>query len=91
MHFHDTYGAAVENAIASYERGISIFDASAGGVGGCPYAPGAAGNVATEDLALALTRSGAEVGLDLAKLSAASELLAAALGRRLRSSSPPCD
>ena len=84
MHFHDTYGTAVANALASYERGISVFDASAGGVGGCPFAPGASGNVATEDLAWALTRSGASVGLDLERVSAATDLLAAALGRPLR-------
>jgi hydroxymethylglutaryl-CoA lyase len=83
MHFHDTYGTAVANAIAAYERGISIFDASAGGVGGCPYAPGAAGNVATEDLCWALTRSGASIGLDLARVSAAADLLGKALGRPL--------
>ncbi len=85
MHFHDTYGTAVANALASYERGISIFDASVGGVGGCPFAPGAAGNVATEDLAWALTRSGASIGLDLERVSAASDLLASTLGRPLRS------
>ncbi|HEY6221108.1 MAG TPA: hydroxymethylglutaryl-CoA lyase, partial [Candidatus Eisenbacteria bacterium] len=85
MHFHDTYGTAVANALASYERGISVFDASAGGVGGCPFAPGASGNVATEDLAWALTRSGASVGLDLERVSAATDLLASALGRPLRS------
>ena len=85
MHFHDTYGTAVANALAAYERGISIFDASAGGVGGCPYAPGAAGNVATEDLCWALTRSGATVALDLDRVAAASDLLAKALGRPLRS------
>ncbi|HKW50282.1 MAG TPA: hydroxymethylglutaryl-CoA lyase, partial [Candidatus Eisenbacteria bacterium] len=85
MHFHDTYGTAVANALASYERGISIFDASAGGVGGCPFAPGASGNVATEDIAWALTRSGASIGLDLERVSAASDLLASALGRPLRS------
>jgi hydroxymethylglutaryl-CoA lyase len=85
MHFHDTYGAAVANALASYERGITVFDASAGGVGGCPYAPGASGNVATEDLALALTQSGATVGLDLDRLRAATDILSAALGRPLRS------
>ncbi len=85
MHFHDTYGTAVANALAAYERGISIFDASAGGVGGCPYAPGAAGNVATEDLCWALSRSGASVSLDLERVSAASDLLAKALGRPLRS------
>ena len=84
LHFHDTYGRAVANALAAYERGITTFDASVGGVGGCPYAPGAAGNVATEDLALAFQRSGAPLSLDLAKVSAASDLLASALGRRLR-------
>jgi len=85
MHFHDTYGTAVANALAAYDRGITIFDASAGGVGGCPYAPGAAGNIATEDLVWALTRSGASTGIDLSRLSAASDLLASALGRPLRS------
>jgi len=85
MHFHDTYGTAVANALAAYDRGISIFDASVGGVGGCPFAPGAAGNVATEDLYWALTRSGASIALDLERVSAASDLLASALGRPLRS------
>jgi hydroxymethylglutaryl-CoA lyase len=85
MHFHDTYGTAVANALAAYDRGITVFDASAGGVGGCPYAPGAAGNVATEDLVWALTRSGASTGIDLARVSVASDLLASALRRPLRS------
>lgn len=85
MHFHDTYGTAIANALAAYERGITIFDASAGGVGGCPYAPGASGNVATEDLLWALTRSGASVSLDPSKVRAASDVLASALGRPLRS------
>jgi hydroxymethylglutaryl-CoA lyase len=85
LHFHDTYGTGVANALAGYERGITTFDSSVGGVGGCPYAPGAAGNVATEDLAWALARSGATVALDLAKVSAASDVLASALGRPLRS------
>jgi hydroxymethylglutaryl-CoA lyase len=85
LHFHDTYGTGVANALAAYDRGITTFDASAGGVGGCPYAPGAAGNVATEDLAWALERSGATVALDLVKVRAASDLLASALGRPLRS------
>ena len=58
LHFHDTYGHAVENVIAGYKRGIEAFDASAGGLGGCPYAPGAAGNVATEAVVKAL-RAGA--------------------------------
>jgi len=85
MHFHDTYGTAVANALAAYDRGITIFDASAGGVGGCPYAPGAAGNVATEDLLWALERSGASSPIDLARVTRASDVLAAALGRPLRS------
>ena len=85
MHFHDTYGTAVANALAAWERGIETFDASAGGVGGCPFAPGAAGNIATEDLCWALTRSGATVGIDLERVATASDLLAAALGRPLRS------
>jgi hydroxymethylglutaryl-CoA lyase len=85
MHFHDTYGTAVANALAAYERGITVFDSSAGGVGGCPYAPGAAGNVATEDLVWALSRSGASTGIDLERVSAASDVLASALGRPLRS------
>jgi hydroxymethylglutaryl-CoA lyase len=84
MHFHDTYGTAIANALTAYERGIAIFDASAGGVGGCPYAPGAAGNVATEDLLWALTRSGASIGLDAERVAAASDLLSSALGRPLR-------
>jgi len=85
MHFHDTYGTAVANALAAYDRGITIFDASAGGVGGCPYAPGAAGNIATEDLLWALTRSGATSPIDLERVTAASDVLAEALGRPLRS------
>ena len=85
MHFHDTYGTAVANALAAYDRGITIFDASAGGVGGCPYAPGAAGNVATEDLLWALERSGASSPVELARVTKASDVLAAALGRPLRS------
>jgi hydroxymethylglutaryl-CoA lyase len=85
MHFHDTYGTAVANVLASYERGIAAFDASAGGVGGCPFAPGAAGNVATEDVIWALTRSGAKLSPDLDRVRAASDLLEAALGTPLRS------
>ena len=85
MHFHDTYGTAIANVFASYERGIAAFDSSAGGVGGCPFAPGAAGNVATEDVIWALTRSGATLAPDLDRVRAASDLLAAVLGRPLRS------
>jgi hydroxymethylglutaryl-CoA lyase len=85
MHFHDTYGTAIANVLASYERGVTAFDSSAGGLGGCPFAPGASGNVATEDVLWALTRSGASVVPDLDRVRAASDLLASALGRPLRS------
>ena len=85
MHFHDTYGTAIANVLASYERGIAAFDSSAGGVGGCPFAPGAAGNVATEDLIWALTRTGAKLAPDIDRVRAASDLLAGILDRPLRS------
>jgi len=78
MHFHDTYGTAIANVLASYERGIAVFDSSAGGVGGCPFAPGAAGNVATEDLISALARAGASLSPDLERVRAASALLSTA-------------
>ena len=86
LHFHDTYGMAVANALAAWEQyGVSGFDASAGGLGGCPYAPGAGGNVATEDLAFALQANGAEVNVDFAKLRAAAAGLEAHLGHPLNS------
>lgn len=81
MHFHDTYGHAVENALASWKLGIEAFDSSAGGIGGCPYAPGASGNVATEALIAALRAGGAEVPGDLEALAAARRIIAPALGR----------
>ena len=68
MHFHDTRGMAIANIVASLEMGIGIFDASAGGLGGCPYAPGASGNVATEDLVYLLDGLGIESGVDLRRL-----------------------
>lgn len=72
LHFHDTYGMAVANALAAYQDyGILIFDASSGGIGGCPYAPGASGNVALEDLAFAFEASGAKTGVDLQKIKTA--------------------
>ena len=75
MHFHDTYGRGVANVLASWARGIRTFDASVGGLGGCPYAPGATGNVATEAVVTALTAKGVPVGLDLNKLRLARGLL----------------
>ncbi len=86
LHFHDTYGMAVANALTAWhEYGISGFDSSAGGLGGCPYAPGASGNVATEDLAFALRASGAKIGLDIPKLIAAALGVARHLDHPLRS------
>lgn len=68
LHFHDTRGTALANVIAGLEAGIRIFDSSIGGMGGCPYAPGAAGNLATEDLVYMLNGMGYETGVDLGKL-----------------------
>jgi len=75
MHFHDTYGRGVENVLASWSYGITIFDSSAGGLGGCPFSPGATGNVATEALVKALEEKGGKAGVDLRKLSQARHLL----------------
>ena len=75
MHFHDTYGRGVENVLASWSQGIRIFDASVGGLGGCPYAPGATGNVATEAVIKALRGVGETVDVDLPGLSRARQLL----------------
>lgn len=80
-HFHDTYGTAISNVAAALELGYGAFDAAAAGLGGCPYAPGAAGNVATEDLVYFLERSGVTTGIDLTALSQASAALFDSLGR----------
>lgn len=74
LHFHDTRGTALANVLAGLEAGISIYDSSIGGMGGCPYAPGAAGNLATEDLAYMLEGMGIETGINLDKLIAAGEI-----------------
>ena len=76
MHFHDTRGTALANTLAALEMGISTFDASAGGLGGCPYAPGASGNLATEDLVYMLDGMGIETGVDLGRLVRASQIVA---------------
>ncbi len=73
-HFHDTRGMGVANTYAAVSAGIRHFDASVGGLGGCPFAPGATGNVATEDVALMLSQAGYETGIDLKKLVAAADL-----------------
>jgi isopropylmalate/homocitrate/citramalate synthase len=82
-HFHDTRGTALANVAAGLDAGIRCFDASAGGTGGCPYAPGAAGNLATEDLVYFLDASGWESGVALGGVLAAARFIADALGRPL--------
>ena len=81
MHFHDTYGQALANTLAALQAGISTFDASAGGLGGCPYARSATGNLATEDLVWMLHGLGIRTGVDLERLAATSAWLAGHLGR----------
>jgi hydroxymethylglutaryl-CoA lyase len=76
MHFHDTRGTALANTLAALEMGIATFDASSGGLGGCPYAPGASGNMATEDLVYFLNGLGLESGVDLDRLVQASSIIA---------------
>lgn len=80
-HFHDTYGQAVANVYAALECGVATFDASVAGLGGCPYARGATGNVATEDVLYLLDGLGIETGVDMAKLAAAGEYICGVLGR----------
>jgi hydroxymethylglutaryl-CoA lyase len=81
LHLHDTYGQALANVLAGLEAGVTEFDSSAGGLGGCPYAKSATGNLATEDLVWMLDGLGIETGVDLMKLAATSRWLAATLGR----------
>jgi len=83
LHFHDTFGQAVGNALAAAAMGIRTFDASAGGIGGCPYAPGAPGNVSTEALVVAFPN---RTGIDLERLQAAAILLQSHVGNRSPSS-----
>jgi hydroxymethylglutaryl-CoA lyase len=80
-HFHDTYGQALANILASMEMGVAVFDSSVSGLGGCPYAPGATGNVATEDVLYMLNGLGIETGVDMAKLLEAGEYICGFLSR----------
>jgi isopropylmalate/homocitrate/citramalate synthase len=80
VHFHDTRGTALANVLMALQMGISIVDSSAGGLGGCPYAPGAAGNLATEDLLYMLHRMGIHTGVDLDKVVEATRFMAPLLG-----------
>jgi hydroxymethylglutaryl-CoA lyase len=81
VHFHDTYGQGLANTLTALEAGITVADTSAGGLGGCPYAPGAKGNLATEDLVYTLWQSGVETGIDLGALVDTTGWMAAQLGR----------
>jgi hydroxymethylglutaryl-CoA lyase len=85
LHFHDTRGTALANVLAALPYGIKTFDASAGGLGGCPYAPGAAGNLATDDLIYVLDGLGLETGVSLAALSDASAFIATKIDHPLPS------
>jgi len=81
VHFHDTYGQALPNLLACFEEGVRVADASVSGTGGCPYAKGASGNVASEDVVYMLHGMGVETGIDLDKLVDTGRWLAALLGR----------
>jgi isopropylmalate/homocitrate/citramalate synthase len=85
FHFHDTRGTAVANVVATMDAGVRCFDASTGGLGGCPYAPGASGNLATEDLVYLLDGIGIEHGVSLDRLLDAARYIAAELGRPVAS------
>jgi len=81
MHFHDTYGQALANLYAGIEEGARVIDSAAGGLGGCPYAPGATGNVATEDVVYMLEGMGIATGVDMARLVAATNEISRLIGR----------
>jgi hydroxymethylglutaryl-CoA lyase len=83
LHLHDTRGTALANALVGLAAGVTTFDASIGGLGGCPYAPGAAGNLATEDAVFMLHGMGVDTGIDLDKLVEAGELAQELIGRKL--------
>jgi hydroxymethylglutaryl-CoA lyase len=85
LHFHDTRGTALANVLASLQFGVATFDASSGGLGGCPYAPGAAGNLATDDLVYMLDGLGIETGVSIDAVSAASAFIASKIDHRLPS------
>jgi isopropylmalate/homocitrate/citramalate synthase len=85
VHFHDTYGQALANILTSLDYGIATIDSSVGGLGGCPYAPGASGNVATEDVLYMLNGMGIDTGVDLARVIDAAWFISDVLGRPPRS------
>jgi hydroxymethylglutaryl-CoA lyase len=81
VHFHDTWGQALANILACLELGVAVVDSAVAGLGGCPYADGATGNVATEDLVYMLDGMGIRTGVDLGRLGAAGRMISTALGR----------
>lgn len=85
MHFHDTYGQAIANIYASLQHGVHRFDSSVAGLGGCPYALGASGNVATEDVLYLMHGLGIETGIDIFKIVAAGDMICKILGRKNQS------
>lgn len=85
MHFHDTYGQAIANIFSALECGVTRFDSSVAGLGGCPYARGASGNVATEDVLYLMLGLGIETGIDIYKIVAAGDMICKILGRKNQS------
>ncbi len=85
VHFHDTYGQALANILACLEEGVAVVDAAVSGTGGCPYARGASGNVASEDVVYMLQGMGVETGIDLQRLSETGRWLSQVLGRETSS------
>ncbi len=85
LHFHDTYGQALANILACLETGVSVIDTSVAGLGGCPYAKGASGNLASEDLVYMLHGMGIDTGIDLNKLAQAGRQISQQLGRQTSS------
>ncbi len=85
VHFHDTWGQALANILASLELGIAVIDSSVAGLGGCPYAPGATGNIATEDVLYLLDGMGIQTGVDLHKVAAAGRMICQAIGKQTSS------
>ena len=81
LHFHDTRNTGLANAYAGVEAGVDVLDASVGGIGGCPFAPGATGNIATEDLVYMLERAGFETGYDLGALITTAKWIGETIGR----------
>jgi hydroxymethylglutaryl-CoA lyase len=86
VHFHDTRGTGQANALAAVQAGVTQLDSSVGGLGGCPFAPGASGNIATEELVYMLEESGVRTGIDLDAVLSAARLTEQAVGHELASS-----